>query len=81
MSGANKAPGKRAYILAETQKKKAGTMSARLLILPPSCFAGLNLALYLPEVELAAGCEFAFGMLTYPLTVFLPTLFTTISSG
>jgi len=24
-------------------------------------------------------CEFAFGMLTYPLMVFLPTLFTTIS--
>jgi len=36
----------------------------------------------LPDFEaLAEVCEFAFGMLTYPLMVFLPTLLTTISSG
>jgi len=47
----------------------------------PALRRGLRLCIYFPELEADAGCEFAFGMLTYPLTVSLPTLLTTNSSG
>src|SRR5262249_48046094 len=47
----------------------------------PALRLGLRLCIYFPELEADAGCEFAFGMLTYPLTVSLPTLLTTNSSG
>ena len=55
----------RMQAVADRQKEKADSVSARLPVNQP-CRQGSrgNLSAYLPELDVAAGCEFAFGMLT-----------------
>ena len=63
------------------QKKRRADCSARLFMRLATVAGGI-LLFYFPDFAvLAAVCEFALGMLTYPLIVSLPTLLITISSG
>src|ERR1700731_2004643 len=74
-------------IVANPQKtrrdeKRRPENPARLFLCPASRTGASFRCSYLPEVDaLAAVCEFALGMLTYPLTWSLPTLLMTSSSG